>query len=800
MRLSYNWLKEYVDLEGITPEELASRMTTAGLEVEGIEPLAQGTDLVIGEVLECWNHPDSDHLHVTKTRVGDRPEDVYQIVCGAPNCRAGLKVIVALPGAELPGGRIGAKPVRGQESNGMLCALFELGVDRKYLSEKQLSGIEELPADAPVGEKNVLKYLGYDDTILDVSLTPNRADCSAMWNMAKEVGAILHRTVTWPDYAGRSDCGEPSSFRVATNTANCTCYLGKAVNHVKVGPSPKWMQEYLHASGMNSINNVVDISNFVMLETGQPLHYYDLAKLPAHEITVVDDIETTMTALDGNAFAIQKGDLLITTNGQPTGVAGIMGGEESMIDEKTGSIFIEAAQFNHASIRHTSIRLNLITEAAQRFTKGVDPLAMKKAMDRSIQLLQEYADASGIEATVQAGSDGYHPIAVKETLTHLNGLLGTSFSMEQVKEVLTWLDFKPEVNGEEVVSHIPSYRTDIERDADIDEEVISLIGYDVLESTLPQISATVGRLSPVQAERRVTRSALESCGLHEIVTYTLVGQTEIDHACMPLGNAIPLSMPMSEARKYIRTSLMNSVLQCVQYNEAHSNDRNHFFEISKVYAAGGMEEERLAVVLDGSLQEDKLRRISVPGDFYAMKGILLTWLQKLGYGEGRVRIRPNTTDTEHFHPYRSAEIVFGNTLLGVFGEVHPDFAASFDLKRVVYAELRLDPVFSAKASAVRFVELDRYPSVSRDIALVVSSEVSAQDLLDAVRKAGRKLVRSCEVFDVYEGEHIARGLKSIALHITYQAGDHTLKDEEITAVHQTILDQLKEKLHAELRG
>ena len=414
MRLSYKWLSEYVDLSGITPEELAEKMTTAGLEVEGIEPMAQGTNLVIGEVVECEDIPET-HLHATVTRIGPDPEDVTKIVCGAPNCRKGLKVIAALPGAELPGGTITAKPLRGYESNGMLCALYELGVDKKNLTEYQLSGIEELPADAPVGERNVFEYLGLDDTILDVSLTPNRADCSAMWNMAKEVGAILHREVRWPDYEGKADVGTPTSFRVASNTEKCPAFTGKVVNHVKVGPSPKWMVNYLHAAGMNSINNVVDISNFVMLETGQPLHYYNLAKLPAGDITVVDDRELTMTALDGEQFDIKKGDLLITTGGEATGIAGIMGGEESMIDETTEGIFIEAANFNAVSIRRTSIRLNLITEAAQRFTKGIEPLSMKKAVDRSVQLLEKYADASGFEETILCGDHSYQPVVVKES-------------------------------------------------------------------------------------------------------------------------------------------------------------------------------------------------------------------------------------------------------------------------------------------------------------------------------------------------------------------------------------------------
>ena len=799
MKLSYKWLSEYVDLNGITPQELADKMTTAGLEVEGIEPMAQGTNLVIGEVMECWNHPDSDHLHVTKTRIGDKPEDVYQIVCGAPNCRKGLKVIVALPGAELPGGTIGNKPVRGQDSSGMLCALFELGVDKKVLSEAQLAGIEELPADAPVGERDVFGYLGLDDTILDVSLTPNRSDCSAMWNMAKEVGAILHREVKWPDCMDRINDGTEGTFKVASETEKCPAFTGKVVGHVKVGPSPKWMKDYLQAAGMNSINNVVDISNFVMLETGQPLHFYNLAKLPAHEITVRDDIEMKMTALDGVEFDIKKGDIVITTGGEPTGIAGIMGGEESMIDENTEAIFIEAANFDYASVRRTSIRLNLLTEAAQRFAKGVEPMAMEKAVARSVELLEKYADASGFEKTVFCGAKNTEERIVKETLTHCNDLLGTQFTMDQVAETLKWLDFRPEISGDEITCHIPTYRTDIERPADIDEEVIRLIGFDTLPSTLPYMSATVGRMSAAQNLRRVTRDVMMSFGLNEIVTYTLVSQEYIDNAFLPLENPIALAMPMSEARKYIRSSLINSVLECVQYNEAHQNTDNCFYEISKVYGKD-REEERLAVVLAGSLMKDRLHGIDTKGDFYAMKGILNALLDRFGLGGTRVHINENKIDTVHFHPYRSAEIFLGNQRLGVFGELHPDYAERFDLKRTVYAEINLDLLLSAKASRVKFTALDRYPAVSRDIAIVVERETPAQKILDVIRRAGKKLVRNMEVFDIYEGEHIGEGKKSVALSITYQAPDHTLKDDEITSAHEAILNELKKQLNAELRG
>lgn len=798
MRLSYKWLQEYVDLDGISPEELATRLTSAGLEVEGIEPMAQATNLVIGEVVSCQDIPGT-HLHDTVTKVGEGEDKLVHIVCGAPNCRKGLKVIAALPGAKLPGGTIEAKPLHGYPSNGMLCALYELGVSKKLLNEKQLSGIEELPADAPVGETNVLGYLGLDDTILDVSLTPNRADCSAMWNMAKEAAAILGRKAKWPDVKGMADGGADSSFVVRSETKKCPVYYGKVVNHVKVGPSPAWMKQYLQAYGMNSINNVVDISNFVMLETGQPLHFYNLSRLPAREITVKDGMTMDMTALDGNIFHIEDSDVLITTNGEPTGIAGIMGGEESMIDDDTDAIFIEAAHFDPVAIRHTSIRLNLLTEAAQRFTKGIDPLAAGKAMDRCVDLLTRYADASGFEKTVVCGDDHYKENVITETLEHCNGLLGTSYTMDQVTDVLERLDFKPEVNGTSVVCHIPSYRTDMEGQADVDEEVIRLLGYDDLPSTLPQMAPTVGMLSPVQKARRQIRDILSGFNLHEIVTYTLVSKAYTDDTFFAAGEPIALSMPMSEARTHIRTGLMNSVLECVQYNEAHGSKDNNFYELSKVYAKD-KEQERLAIVLDGMLRNDKLHRQEQPVSFYTLKGILMTWLERNGFAAARVRISENKYDTVHFHPYRSAEIALDGKFLGVFGEVHPEYAGKFDLGRVYYAELDLNPILTCKPGRLRFNPIQRYPGVTRDIALIVDKDVTARDILNIVSRNSHKIAKSAEIFDVYEGEHVEAGKKSVALHIVYQADDRTLREEDIAPVHERILQQFAEKLGAQLRS
>ncbi|MBQ7890127.1 MAG: phenylalanine--tRNA ligase subunit beta [Erysipelotrichaceae bacterium] len=799
MRLSINWLKEYVNLDGVTPEQLADKLTVAGLEVEGIEKVAEGTNLVIGEVLTCKAHPDSDHLHVTTVNVGD---EVLNIVCGAPNVAAGQKVIVSKVGAKLAGGfEIKPAKVRGVESNGMICSLSELGVDKKWQTEEQLSGIYVFENDAPVGETKVLEYLGLDDTILDVGLTPNRADCNAMWNIAREVAAVLHREVKLPECAGASNCGTPTNFKLASTTEKCPVFVGKVVNHVKVGPSPKWMQNYLHSYGVKSINNVVDISNYVMIETGQPLHYYDLSKLPHHEITVVDDVDMTMQALDGIDYEIKKGDLLITTGGVPTGIAGIMGGEESKIDENTTSIFIEAAAFNAVSIRNTSRRLGLATEAASHFIKGLEPLSQIKAVDRSVQLLTELADASEFEENVMVGTIDYEQKTVTETLTHCNTLLGTDFKMEDVLKVLSELNLNPVQDGDSFTCTIPSYRTDLNIREDIDEEIIRLLGYDGLKKTLPTMEATVGELTPVQKARRTVRNTLTGLGLSETVTYTLVSERAVDEgSLMSFGDAVELASPMSEERRYVRTAILPKMIECLAYNTAHKNENVNLFEISAVYAVGDAQ-ERIGIAMSGNLQASKLHKMTVVSDFYSLKGVLETLLKQLGVTSNRLAYKENTEDCLNFHPYRSACVYLGKELLGVMGELHPQLIKEMGLpKGAVYAEIRLDLLMEVKLSKVKFKPIAKYPSVKRDIALVVKSDVQAASLSAVISKAGKALVKNIEVFDVYEGEHVEAGYKSVALSILYQADDHTLTDAEITAVHTSILTALEKQCGAVLRG
>lgn len=440
MRISRKWFNQYMDVQDLSIEEIAAKITNAGFEVEGIEHLSQGTNLVIGHVETCCDHPDSDHLHCTTVNVGN---EVLKIVCGAPNVAAGQNVIVALDGAKLPGGEIKKGVIRGQESNGMICSLLELGVDPSSLNDEQKSGIEVLPKDAPIGNKDPLGYLGLDDEILDVGLTPNRNDCLAGFNMVKETGAILNRPVTLPNYDGASDCGGKSSLHVESKTEKCPLFYGKLINHLEIGPSPKWMKELLAASGVKSINNIVDISNIVMLETGQPMHFYDAKAIPDHSIVVADGFSEDYTALDGVTYQLQPEDIVITNQGKPIGIAGVMGGDDSKILDTTDSIIIECAIFDHVSIRNTARRLNLSTEASLRYQKGIEPLASKKALDRAVQLLIEYASASGIEETVQYGQTPYQPKVIDCTLNEINNRLGTDFNLDEVLDVFTRLDFKP---------------------------------------------------------------------------------------------------------------------------------------------------------------------------------------------------------------------------------------------------------------------------------------------------------------------------------------------------------------------
>ncbi len=802
MKISKKWLSQYMDLGDRSMEEVAKAITDAGFEVEEILPMAQGTNLVIGEVLTCEDHPDSDHLHVTTVDTGD---GIRQIVCGAPNVAVGQKVIVALPGAKLPGGEIKSGNIRGQKSDGMICALFELGVDKHALRQDQIDGIEVLPSEAPVGNHDPLGYLGLDDVVLDISLTPNRADCQAMWNMAAEIAAILDLNYTLPNCTGIANGKDdaPSSLQIYSQTEKCPHFLGKVIGSVTIHESPRWMKELLHASGIHSINNVVDISNIVMLETGQPMHFYDLKAIPAQEITVKDGLTLDYTALDGVTYKLLPEDIVITTQDRPIGIGGVMGGDDSKIEDTTTGLIIECASFDSVSIRNTARRLGLNTDASVRYQRGIEPLAAQKAVDRAVQLLIEYADAKDIQQTVEFGNDHFEERTITCSLTALNDRLGTDFTLEEVMDVLARLGLNPTTQEEEITVNVPSTRQDLEGMADLSEEIIRMIGYDRLPSTLPIMEMTEGKLNPKQRQRRFIRTLLTENGLQDAITYTLVSSAKKDDAVLSTGKALELPTPLSEERRFIRTSILPSLLESAAGNLARGNKNVNLFEISELSSESGVN-EHLALVLTGTLEETKWLKDSVPADFYTIKGLLEEMLERLGLNASRLFFKPNKKDVIHFHPGRSAEVYIGKDLIGMIGEIHPTYGSRIGIKQGVMGEIDLDKVLTTKKSKVKFVPISKYPAVVRDLAFVVDQSLPASRIIDVIKRSGKlgkeAIVRNVDVFDVYEGEHVEENKKSIALTMTFQSDKQTLNEEEINRVFNAIIEAITSQCHATLRS
>lgn len=802
MRISKKWLGQYLDLSDLSDDQIAQAITDAGIEVEEIIPLASATNLAVGHVLTCEMHPDSDHLHVTTVDTGD---GIRQIVCGAPNVAADQNVIVALPGAKLPGGEIKSGKIRGQLSDGMICSLAELGVDKHSLSEEQLAGIEILPAEAPVGERDVLGWLGLDDTVFDVSLTPNRADCQASWNMAREAAAVLNRKANLPRSEGAADAGAdvPTRLTVSSQTDRCTHFYGKVIGSVKLGPSPDWMKQILRAAGMHSINNVVDISNIVMLETGQPMHFYNAKAIPALEITVKDGLNEKYTALDGVEYQLEPEDAVITTEGRPIGIAGIMGGDDSKIEDDTTSLIIECASFDPVSIRNTARRLSLATESSIRYQKGIEPMAAKKALDRAVDLLIQYADAREIEQTVEFGSSCDPKTVITCTLGDINRRLGTDFTLDEVLDVFQRLEFAPIADGETITVTIPSYRTDLEGMQDLTEEVIRILGYDRLPSTLPVMEMTEGKLDLRQQQRRFLQKVLCENGVQDAVTYTLVSKAKADDAILSAGEALELPVPLSEERRFLRTSILPSLLEAIAYNQARGNKNVSLFEISALTSADHVE-EHLAIVLSGALRQTRWLKDEIPADFYTLKGLIEEFLERLGIGASRLFFKENKKDTTHFHPGKSAEIYIGKDLIGLTGDIHPKYAAKNGLKNVVMAELNLDRILATKKSKVKFTPVSRFPAVTRDLAFVVDRELPASKIVSVIERSGKlgkeSIVKNVDVFDVYQGEHVGKDEKSVALTMTFQSDKQTLNDQEITEVFKKIIEAIQNQCHAQLRS
>ena len=792
MKVSLNWIKKYINIDDILASELADRLTFAGVEVEAVTQLSTATNLVIGEVIECIAHPNSDHLSLTKVNTGSK-HGVLQIVCGAPNVRQGQKVIVALDGAILPGGKISKGVIRGIESQGMICSMLELGVDAKFLNTKQIEGIEELDENAVVGNENVLEYLGLDDTILDLKLLANRSDLHSILNVAREISTLYKREVNIP--RPNTLNLSKTSFVVSSLTPSCPQFSGRVIKNIKVGPSPIWLKQALQSMGVRSINNIVDIGNYIMLLTGQPLHMYDLDKLPKAELIIKDDYVGKFVALDENEYAVQKGDIAITSDNRVMCLGGIMGSLASAVDKTTKNIVVEVANFAFDAIRRTSTRLSLASDSSARFIKGINPYQYDEVMGLATDLIISLCKTKDVEQTVTYDE---RPVkttpAITTSVSYINDRLGTNFLQAEIVDTLKRDWMKVEIlNRDDFKVEIPSWRIDVDGEADISEEVIRILGLDKIANILPSLQVTVGGYPKDKRHINTIRRYLTSQGVNEVLTYSLVKKEELNGLnLLGKGEAHRLINPLTDEHEYMRLSLMPSLLKIASYNLARCNKDLAIYEVSDIDST--MESTtRLGLVLVGNdLYHHHLGE--VPYSFYHLKGFIEGIANVLGIKESRYSLEKLESEQNELHPGRSAFLKINGKIAGYLGELHPAAISKYDLGKnnVFVLEVDLISLLSLENGQTTFKSFSRFPSVQRDLSLVVSNQVTAQAISKSILAIDR-IIKNVDIFDIYSGEGIEEGYKSIALTVTYEREDRTLKDEEVNAIETVVLENLNIK-------
>ncbi|GGB48673.1 phenylalanine--tRNA ligase subunit beta [Fictibacillus barbaricus] len=806
MLISYNWLKEYVNIK-ISPSELADRITKSGIEVEMVESLNKGiSGVVVGYVQECIQHPNADKLRVCKVDIGQG--EVSQIVCGAPNVAQGQKVAVAVPGAVLPGNfKIKKAKLRGEESHGMICSLQELGVDTKLVPKEYATGIFVMPSDAEPGS-DALEFLNLNDHVLELGLTPNRADCLNVIGVAYEVAAILEEEVKLPNTSITTTEEKAEDFiSVSIESFEDNPYYGAMIiRDVKIGHSPLWMQNRLMASGIRPINNIVDITNYVLLEYGQPLHAFDYNRLGSKEIVVRRAAEGEhIQTLDDQDRTLKDTHLVITNGTDPIAVAGVMGGATSEVQSDTTNVLLEAAYFASGRVRTASKDLGLRSEASSRYEKGIDRNRVFAAAMRAAGLMAELAGGKVAEGIVEAGKREVNTYSVKMDVSRMNGLLGTNITAEQTGVVFNRLGFSyKETDGHfEVV--VPSRRPDITIEADLIEEVGRIYGYDRIPTTYLLSEARPGGLTENQAKRRNIRNYLEGAGLYQAVTYALTTPAKSAHFSFSGEEVYPISVahPMSEERSTLRMSLLPQLLEVLQYNRNRSMEDLAIYEMGSVFinrqeVLTDLPEEYVFVsgAVTGVFNEHLWQGERKTVDFFVLKGILEGLLDELNLSE---RITYEAGEIENMHPGRTAIVKLDGISVGFVGQLHPALQKELDLKDTYVFELNATSLLEKETDQMVYQTLPRYPSITRDIALVVDQELPAGDLTTVIQAAGGVLLKEVNLFDLYEGEKMEEGKKSLAFSLKYFDPERTLTDEEVVTAHDRVLKSLEERFGAQLR-
>lgn len=798
MIVSYNWLKELVNLN-VSPEKLSEEMSLYSVEVETFNKMVKATNLVVGHVLEVKMHENSDHLHVCKVDLGERIE---QIVCGAPNIKEGQYVIVALPGAVLPGGVIKESKVRGVESNGMICSLQELGIENKYVPLEFQNGIYCLGDDAVPGS-DALKYLCFDDYLIELSLTPNRMDLMSMLGVAHDVRAMYNKELI-PYDASFNECSILSSDEISVEleTSDCYSYYARVVKNCVIKESPQFIKARLIASGVRPINNVVDITNYVLMMFGQPLHSFDQDKLGKTIIVRNAKENETILTLDEIERKLLPTDIVISDdleNNRAICLAGVMGGLSTAVDNNTVNLVLESAIFAPLSVRKTSARLGLRSESSSRFERGVDLNRSLEAVNYACYLLQKYADASICKGYVHKGIDHIDDTLITIDSNYIKSYLGIDISNEEIIDICTKLDFKVSVNNDLLDVYVPNRRMDVKIKPDLVEEIARMHGYDKLNESLP-LMETEGAFTKEQKIRRCINSCLIGLGLSECVSYSLVSpklsnmfSVLYDEKCEP----ITLLHPMTEEHSILRRSLVPSLLDIVGYNNARKIYNLSLYEIGKRYYSvdnNPVEEWVVSGVLQGTQSHLFWKNDKDLVDFYYVKGVLDQVFAKLCIKVNYIPLN----DCKDLHPGRSAKIVYGSKVIGFIGEVHPSLSKELDIQNTYVFEILLDEIYKKEDKVVSFKSISKVPSVERDLALVMNIAQPVGDVLDAIYRTDSKMIKDVSVFDVYSGVGLEDGKKSVAVRITLES-DETLTDEVINSKIKKIVNTLGYLYKIELR-
>lgn len=788
MLISNEWLKEYVTIDD-SVSNLAERITRTGIEVDDLIDYTKDIkNLVVGFVKSKEKHPDADKLNVCQVDIGE--DEPVQIVCGAPNVDAGQYVIVAKVGGRLPGGiKIKRAKLRGERSEGMICSLQEIGISSNYIPKSFESGIYVF-SEAQVPGTDALQALYLDDQVMEFDLTPNRADALSMIGTAYEVAALYNTKMTKPETTSNElDLSANDELTVTIeNEDKVPYYSARVVHDVTIEPSPIWMQARLIKAGIRPINNVVDISNYVLLEYGQPLHMFDQDAIGSQQIVVRQANEgEKMTTLDDTERELLTSDIVITNGQTPIALAGVMGGDFSEVKEQTSNIVIEGAIFDPVSIRHTSRRLNLRSESSSRFEKGIATEFVDEAVDRACYLLQTYANGKVLKDRVSSGELGAFITPIDITADKINRTIGFDLSQNDIVTIFNQLGFDTEINDDVITVLVPSRRKDITIKEDLIEEVARIYGYDDIPSTLPVFDkVTSGQLTDRQYKTRMVKEVLEGAGLDQAITYSLVSKEDATAFSMQQRQTIDLLMPMSEAHASLRQSLLPHLIEAASYNVVRKNKDVKLFEIGNVFFANGEGElpdqvEYLSGILTGDYVVNQWQDKKETVDFYLAKGVVDRVSEKLN-----LEFSYRRADIDGLHPGRTAEILLENKVVGFIGELHPILAADNDLKRTYVFELNFDALMAVSVGYINYQPIPRFPGMSRDIALEVDQNIPAADLLSTIHAHGGNILKDTLVFDVYQGEHLEKGKKSIAIRLNYLDTEETLTDERVSKVQAEI--------------